>query len=99
MPGRQRPMSRGHARPQPPAASRRYGGGTEEPAPVTTSQLVRSVFQSIMGAYEGAFSAEPAADVVPGRARCRSGSPATEPSGPGAKLDPPGHTHPNPAPH
>jgi hypothetical protein len=31
--------------------------------------------------------------------RCRSGSPATEPSGPGAKLDPPDHTQPNPAPH
>jgi hypothetical protein len=27
----------------------------------TTSQLVRSAFQSIMGSYEGAFSAEPAA--------------------------------------
>jgi hypothetical protein len=27
----------------------------------TTSQLVRSVFQSTMGSYEGAFSAEPAA--------------------------------------
>jgi hypothetical protein len=27
----------------------------------TASQLVRSVFQSIMGSYEGAFSAEPAA--------------------------------------
>jgi hypothetical protein len=27
----------------------------------TMSQLVRSVFQSIMGSYEGAFSAEPAA--------------------------------------
>jgi hypothetical protein len=31
---RPRPMSREHARPQPPAASRRYGGGVEEPAPV-----------------------------------------------------------------
>jgi hypothetical protein len=31
---RPRPMSREHARPQPPAGSRRYGGGTEEPAPV-----------------------------------------------------------------
>jgi hypothetical protein len=31
--------------------------------------------------------------------RCRSGSRATEPSGPGAKLDPPDHTQPNPAPH
>jgi hypothetical protein len=30
--------------------------------------------------------------------RCRSGSLATEPSGPGAKLDPPDHTHPSPAP-
>jgi hypothetical protein len=29
---------------------------------------------------------------------CRSGSPATEPSGPGAKLDPPDHTQPRPAP-
>ena len=28
------PMSREHARPQPPAGSRRYGGGEEEPAPV-----------------------------------------------------------------
>jgi hypothetical protein len=28
------PMSREHARPQPPAGSRRYGGGVEEPAPV-----------------------------------------------------------------
>jgi hypothetical protein len=31
--------------------------------------------------------------------RCRSGSPATEPSGPGAKLDPPDHTQPSPAHH
>ena len=31
---RPRPMSREHARPQPPAGSRRYGGGAEEPAPV-----------------------------------------------------------------
>jgi hypothetical protein len=32
---RRRPMSREHARPQPPAVSRRYGGGAEqEPAPV-----------------------------------------------------------------
>jgi hypothetical protein len=31
--------------------------------------------------------------------RCRSGSPATEPSGPGGKLDPPDHTQPNTAPH
>jgi hypothetical protein len=31
--------------------------------------------------------------------RCRSGSPATEPSGPGPKLDPPDHTQPNPDPH
>ena len=31
---RRRPMSREHARPQPPAGSRRYGGGAEEPAPV-----------------------------------------------------------------
>jgi hypothetical protein len=31
---RRRPMGRENARPQPPAASRRYGGGTEEPAPV-----------------------------------------------------------------
>jgi hypothetical protein len=30
--------------------------------------------------------------------RCRSGSPTTEPSGTGAKLDPPGHTQPIPAP-
>jgi hypothetical protein len=30
--------------------------------------------------------------------RCQSGSPATEPSGPGAKLDPPDHTQPRPAP-
>jgi hypothetical protein len=30
--------------------------------------------------------------------RCRSGSPATKPSGPGAKLDPPEHTQPIPAP-
>jgi hypothetical protein len=29
----------------------------------------------------------------------RSGSPTTEPSSPGAKLDPPDHTQPNPAPH
>jgi hypothetical protein len=27
----------------------------------TTSQLVRAIFQSIMGSHEGAFSAEPAA--------------------------------------
>jgi hypothetical protein len=31
---RPQPMSREHARPQPPAGSRRYGGGAEEPAPV-----------------------------------------------------------------
>jgi hypothetical protein len=31
---RRRPVSREHARPQPPAASLRYGGGAEEPAPV-----------------------------------------------------------------
>jgi hypothetical protein len=31
---RQRPMRREHARPQPPAGSRRCGGGAEEPAPV-----------------------------------------------------------------
>jgi hypothetical protein len=31
---RNRPMSREHTRPQPPAASRRHGGGAEEPAPV-----------------------------------------------------------------
>jgi hypothetical protein len=32
------------------------------PGPLgTASQLARSVFQSIMGSYEGAFSAEPAA--------------------------------------
>jgi hypothetical protein len=31
---RQRPMSREHARPQPPAGRRRYGGGADEPAPV-----------------------------------------------------------------
>jgi hypothetical protein len=31
---RRRPTSREHARPQPPAGSRRYGGGAEEPAPV-----------------------------------------------------------------
>jgi hypothetical protein len=31
--------------------------------------------------------------------RCRSGSPATEPSGPGAKLDPPDHIQPSLAPH
>ena len=31
---RSRPMGREHARPQPPAGSRRYGGGAEEPAPV-----------------------------------------------------------------
>jgi hypothetical protein len=31
---KKRPVSRGHARPQPPAASRRYGGGAEQPAPV-----------------------------------------------------------------
>jgi hypothetical protein len=31
--------------------------------------------------------------------RCRSGSPATKPSGPGAnKLDPPDHTQPSPSP-
>jgi hypothetical protein len=30
--------------------------------------------------------------------RCRSGSPATKPSGPGAKLPPPEHTQPIPAP-
>jgi hypothetical protein len=30
--------------------------------------------------------------------RCRSGSLVTEPSGPGAKLDPPDHTQPRPAP-
>jgi hypothetical protein len=32
------------------------------------------------------------------QSRCRSGSPATEPSGPGAKLDPPDHTQSIPAP-
>jgi hypothetical protein len=32
------------------------------------------------------------------RCWCRSGSPATEPSGPGAKLDPPEHTQPITAP-
>jgi hypothetical protein len=31
---RQRPMSREHARPRPPAGSPRYGRGAEEPAPV-----------------------------------------------------------------
>jgi hypothetical protein len=31
---RPRPMIREHARPQPPAGSRRCGGGAEEPAPV-----------------------------------------------------------------
>jgi hypothetical protein len=31
---RPRPVSREHARPQPPAGRRRYGGGAEEPAPV-----------------------------------------------------------------
>jgi hypothetical protein len=31
---RQRPICRGHARHQPPAGSRRHGGGAEEPAPV-----------------------------------------------------------------
>jgi hypothetical protein len=30
----------------------------------------------------------------PGAGAGRSGSPATEPSGPGAKLDPPDHTQP-----
>jgi hypothetical protein len=30
--------------------------------------------------------------------RCQWGSPATEPSGPGAKLDPPDHAHPRLAP-
>jgi hypothetical protein len=32
---RRGPMSQEHARPQPPAGSRRYGEGAEEPAPVT----------------------------------------------------------------
>jgi hypothetical protein len=39
------------------ASPGRGGGG----GGVTTSQLVKSVFQSIMGSHEGAFSAEPAA--------------------------------------
>jgi hypothetical protein len=56
------PMSREHARPQPPAGSRRRGGA-EEPAPVPVGI-----------------------------------APATEPSSPGAKLEPPEHTQPPPAP-
>jgi hypothetical protein len=72
------PVSREHARPQPPAGS---------PPVRSTEEGQRQRSQP----------------------RCRSGSPATEPrtvpepSGPGAKLDPPdhtaGHTQPNPAPH
>jgi hypothetical protein len=42
--------------PQPPCESSSVAG-----ACTTASQLVRSVFQSTMGACEGAFSAEPAA--------------------------------------
>jgi hypothetical protein len=46
----------------------------------TASQLVRSVFQSIMGAYEGAFSAEPAAgDHAPTGGLGRPGEPVVGP--------------------
>jgi hypothetical protein len=54
----------------------------------TTSQLVRSVFRGIMGAYEGAFSAEPAAV---GTTHGGTG----EARGAGGWVpDPPGHAKP-----
>jgi hypothetical protein len=45
------------------------------PAPGTTSQLVRAVFQSIMGSHEGVFSAEPAAGDHPRGGLGRPGGP------------------------
>jgi hypothetical protein len=53
----------------------------------TTSQLVRSVFQSIMGSYEGVFSAEPAVGDHPRGAGEARGAGGWVP-------DPPGHAKP-----
>jgi hypothetical protein len=54
----------------------------------TASQLVRSVFQSTVGSYEGAFSAEPAAGVS-----IHGGAGEVRGAG-GWVPDPPGHAKP-----
>jgi hypothetical protein len=55
---------------------------------VSTAQLARSVFQSIMGSYEGAFSAEPAAGDQPSTGGLgRPGEPVVG----SPTHDPPGH--------
>jgi hypothetical protein len=67
---RRRPMSREHARPRPPAGSRRYGGGAEEPAPVPVGVAGRRT-QRPRGQVgpPGPHPAQPSSSLDPGGER------------------------------
>jgi hypothetical protein len=90
------PVSREHARPQPPAASRRYAPGTEE-AQMADEAAPRTRAASAPG---GQPPVRRRGRCQMSQPRCRSGSPATEPSGPGrGQVEPlgprPAHPHPS----
>jgi hypothetical protein len=70
---RPRPMSREHARPQHPAASRRYGygGGAEKPAPVPVGVTLGHQTQRPRGQVgpTGPHPAQPSSSLDPGGER------------------------------
>jgi hypothetical protein len=74
---RPRPMSREHARPQPPAGSRRYGGGAEEPAPVPVGVTGQDRTQRPRGQVgpPGPHPAQPSSSLNPGGERRPISSP------------------------
>jgi hypothetical protein len=64
-------MSREHARPQPPAGSRRYGGGAEEPAPGVPVGVTGHRTQRPRGQVgpPGPHPAQPSSSLDPGGER------------------------------
>jgi hypothetical protein len=104
-PARRRPAGAIPSGPQGPGTRDQVGPPGPHPAqrgPGPRAQRPTQLRSALLTGPSGRAVANTAASGPSHRAAGlvrRSGSPATEPSGPGAKLDPPDHAQPNPAPH